>query len=932
MQQYVYGNIGHKGYAYYSSAAEFFEDPKRKQGMRTAIRYNVNSKHGELFPSEHQCFWKVTSDLGDRNEPERLFLQASGGDEYRTSFYVHGYFRESRGEPYPYGPELLKLINARFFTFDQAEDLCQSGLLSELQELPTENIPAMELKEDTLKAILYELLQGKKVMLQLPWVGREAMEQSRALIQAIYRRLPYEQRKKIDFLTGAVAADILDSDNPLPAGTKLILLDGDADVAGLRSGSSQVFWRLDAVPGVTVAPVYKKLMDFLTRDSQETLDAFFVYCRELTNKTPNLEQYTFFLDCYRGSSESVTDGEIRNWAANLYGGALEDPVKKVLFQKLTKVLTVERLEEYLGTYAVSLKALNTFGIPDKNEKTQVVGGGLGRKDTVQDIHAALTLAMAEAMLPDYPEGSRERLQETLKKQFVDAIEREYPCLTEAQPCATTIQELAEIKTNGKDKPSQEIASYLKYSVPEIVEADRKRVEEEYSRQKLEQRSRGEEIIASWPGFWGAHGLKELYGELKTKCYLAKEFLAEKAPGSWNSQIACRMADAFSRVDMKTQTDYENVLCWLKLDLNIFQKKGGELSAKERQTLDEIQSRLEQVLALWKTPCDSPKRLLDFYAQMDKLKMPPEMVRERKDAFVRELVDIGTDPRQLADSAQDLCRLSQDPEEQKRMQTVVASCGSLHVISEDMNFQQAVSRGELVLQLSQARLCQPVVDFQPGNTQQEVVAFLKRLKKWKTDTFTEPFISNQSETKRWLVRNLPQNRSLMLSLALGDPSLGKAVLVPIATSEDSINAEVIEKLYLAGWPRRTLAEGAGERASDTWKQAVEACFPFWHWQPKSDPKAKVNGRKPGLAQRLLPPILLGLFGVMSGGLLLLCQMGIWSALSMMAVTVIAGSMLLATLGCLLASFMVSGKAEKQMLRQLALALLPGVILAVVAVIL
>lgn len=837
MEQYVYGNIGHKGYAYLSSDTEFFT-PGRISAMQPVIYYNNSSPHGELSALEHQSYWMVASDLGIRGE-ERLFLQASGVDDYRGGRYVHGYYWEDKGEQYLYGPKLLELLKTDFMHFTQIDALCQNGALPKVDRLPTLDIQPVELDERTLKAILYEILRGHKVILQLPCEGKKAMDQSRALLLTIYEHLPYAQRRSTGFFTGATAVEALSAD--MPAGIRLFLLDGDADVTDLGSTGQQVFWNLDRVPEVKIPQPFDRFLCFLAQNNAEKLDPFFAYCKKLVEAggggiSLKLPQYAFFLDCYQGSGKPVTDGEIRNWAANLYGGPLDDKIKKGLFQQLTSILSVERLQEYLCTYATSLADLQTFGVPDPEEKRKATDA-LGRQDDIKDIHAALTLEMTESMLTYYPdpEQAKEKIEKGLVDRFLAAIKAEYPCLTEGKPTAEVVERLGELVIMQPAEPGRKIGSYVKYAVPKELEKLREAVKNTYACQRQMQKGKGMSLISQWPFFCGTPDLRLLYGKLEEECYLSRELLAENEAESWNRKMAGRLVEVFPQLVLKSREDYQGAADWLRLDLDVYKEKGGELTPGEEQAIRGIQNNLQQVLTLWETSCTSMKNMLTLLAKINGMHMAPELAEERKNAFAADLIQAGIAIGDLTEEAKNLCSIAQEqPTEKIRLQAMVASCEGLNVIPEESTYQQAVEQSVLVLRLSEETLCDSLVEFQPDGTRQEAGDLLNRLNALKKYVPGQPLNISRPGMARWLVRNLPQNRALMLELAWRDPALGEAVLRPIAASSEPVSADVIRRLYYAGWSRRTLLSVPGGQASEAWNQALALAFPFYFWCSRSLP--------------------------------------------------------------------------------------------------
>lgn len=853
MRQYVYGNVGHKGFDYLSSDPLFFKDPKRTSAMQKVNYYNKNIPHGELTALEHQCYWMVTSDLDlkTQGEPDHLFLQASGLDVYRDSSYLHGYCLEDTEGPYLYGPRLLELLKLDFMDLDQIDQVCWNGTLPNVDP-PVKKIEPMKLDGKTLKAILHEILLGKKVALQLPCQGKAAMDQSRALLLTIYQHLPYAQRRSTGFLTGATAAEVLSLD--MPAGIKLFLLDGDADLTNLGSTENQVFWRLDRIPEIEISQTFERLFNFLIQDNAQKLDAFFAYCKKLTEaggaKQPKLFQYAFYMDCFQHSGERITDGDIRNWAVNLYGGQY-DNIKKELVQQIASFLPADRLEEYLGAYAVSLASLSTFGILNPAEKAQAAKARAG-KDDIQDPHVALTLEMAELMLPYYAEQEKEKLHKGLTDRFLTSIEAEYPCLTEAKPTAATLETLDGIPIQQLPGPGRKIASAVRYAVFQELENLRQTAKNTYTREKQAQKEAGTDLISQWPIFCGTPDLRALYDRLEEECYLSGELLAGNEEGSWNRKIAGQLINVFSHLTLRSRGDYQGAGDWLREDLDTYQKMGGLFTCQEERAICDIQSSIRRVLALWETNCTSLKDVLVLFTQIDGMHMVPELVEERKNAFVAGLARTDLAMEELEENAETLCdTVRNHPAEKERLQALVASCDGLKVISESRNFQQAVKQGQLVLQLSKEELCDSQVLFQPDGTQKKAEYLLKQLNTLKSYTSEQPLDISQPCMVRWLIQNLSQNRALMVELARRDPSLGEMVMVPIAACQEPVSADIVRNLYYAGWSRQTLLKGAGVQTSEAWNQGLASVFPFHFWHLLPEWNASQVGGNPEIPESASP---------------------------------------------------------------------------------
>ncbi|MBR5125569.1 MAG: hypothetical protein IKU68_02420, partial [Oscillospiraceae bacterium] len=197
MQQYIYGNIGHKDYNYVSSEPEFFSNAQRAAVLSHLMSYEVFCNHGDLTTSEHQSFWMVVSNLDNPSAPDRLYLQASGGDPHRSGFYVRGYLSDPE-DGYLYDSRLLQLLKVRFTGFADTMQAAEAGGLKRVDagSIPLEqDLRPAKPDPDLLQVVLLALMRKKKVIIRLPAIGAEAMKLSREYILAIYERLPYEQRK-----------------------------------------------------------------------------------------------------------------------------------------------------------------------------------------------------------------------------------------------------------------------------------------------------------------------------------------------------------------------------------------------------------------------------------------------------------------------------------------------------------------------------------------------------------------------------------------------------------------------------------------------------------------------------------------------------------------------------------------------------------------
>lgn len=370
MYTFLYGNIQHRGYAYFCSKPDFFEDIKRTQALKNIIRYDITCKHGELALEQHQSFQMLTSDLNSGIAP-RLLLFVSGTEANRNGRYAQGYlYADEDGDIY--GADFLKLLRAHF---QNCSEVINTSRLESLTvgSLSQEELHPRNLPREQMAKILTALFQKKRVVIRLEEVGKEAMQASRETVMAIFEKLPYEFRRSNGYLTGASRKLLQDAAQPLPKAFSVVLLDGDADITGIRTDRETVFLDLCRPEiSMSVPDEMKTLVQFLADTAPGELEPFFAFCRQVRNLEKNgtpldCSDYTMLLSIFRADPATVTDDRMRSWAVELFGNRRKKEAKALLYDRLAKVLTPQRLTEFLLKELPEDQRIESQGSPTKGQ-------------------------------------------------------------------------------------------------------------------------------------------------------------------------------------------------------------------------------------------------------------------------------------------------------------------------------------------------------------------------------------------------------------------------------------------------------------------------------------------------------------------------------------------------------------------------------------
>lgn len=370
MYTFLYGNIQHRGYAYLCSKPDFFEDIKRTQALNNIIRYDITCKHGELALEQHQSFQMLTSDLNSGIAP-RLLLFVSGTEANRNGRYAQGYLcADEDGDIY--GADFLKLLRAHFQSCSEVINTSRLESLT-VGSLSQEELHPRNLPRERMAQILTALFQKKRVVIRLEEVGKEAMQASRETVMAIFEKLPYEFRRSNGYLTGASRKLLQDAAQPLPKAFSVVLLDMDADIAGIRSDRETFFLDLcQPEISMSVPDEMKTLVQFLTDTAPGELEPFFAFCRQVRNLEKNgtpldCSDYTMLLSIFRADPATVTDDRMHSWAVELFGNRRKKEAKALLYDRLAKVLTPQQLTEFLLKELPEDQRIESLGSPTKDQ-------------------------------------------------------------------------------------------------------------------------------------------------------------------------------------------------------------------------------------------------------------------------------------------------------------------------------------------------------------------------------------------------------------------------------------------------------------------------------------------------------------------------------------------------------------------------------------
>lgn len=929
MKQYIYSNIEKKGYIYLSSDPNFFLDPKKAKAMPHLICYDTTCGHGKLPPGAHQCYWMLTTNLNIPGEEPHLFLQASGFHPDRGAIYAHGFISDSSDKDL-YGPQLLMLMKTPFHSGQAIANLKTTYVPQDIScnNLPVVSLGPWKLPTETLEVLLDTLLRGRKLILRLPQTGQAAMTASRELLLNLYARLPYALRRTNGFVTGMSSHKLLDSANTLPAAITIYLMDGDADGGGLPPLGTEYFvlseeGNLSGGTGKSLPQVHSNLAAYLASESPEELDKFFSFCQQLTNLAagafiPNISNYElfyFFHTLGNQNTQDITDEQIRLCAANLC--SVDDKMKNLrteLYRRVAGVLSPQRLARYLCDKVADFNDLESLGIPDPKEQTAILAGAI---DQVKDTHAALTLRLAQTYYTR--DEDIQTLLAPLSAKFVELACQSNPCLTEAAPTAKTIQCLDAISL--ADTSGGNIKEQLINRVRGELRGKQAAILSKYEENRRTQLQQGLEIVQSWPLMDALDNLKELFATLEEKYYLHAELMPE-----WNRAIGKKLVDACNTAIAETAAEYGRLVESAKSLQTLFQSKGGVFSNEQKSETDKQMERWSKIYDMSQKDCPNIQTLLNRFEQIDSVQMPPQISEELKRLFADHVFFTSLTDEEICGCVHRLAENNTDDLERELL--LPALTESLRTFAPDLPLSSIKARLQAAKQLEDLQLFAWLVDFRPWNCEDKASHLLNTLTTLENygPGKSVPALENLT-LRRWAAEHLKNNMELMYLLAKRDPCLGSEILSQLAKKYRTIQESQLRCLYLAGWSRESLcAAGVGEASKD-WQDALDKVFPQWVELPPPAFLKPPDSGSMNPARLLVPPILLGLIGIL--------LTAIPAVVGFLSFSLVAGSatvLALGAFGCFTAALLPLQQNQKTLLYRFALALLTGVLVAAITLIL
>ena len=152
----------------------------------------------------------------------------------------------------------------------------------------------------------------------------------------------------------------------------MVLLDEDADITGIQSDRETFFLDLcQPEISMSVPDEMKTLVQFLADTAPGELEPFFAFCRRVRdlekNGTPlDCYDYTMLLSIFRADPEKVTDDRMRSWAVELFGNRRKKEAKAFLYDRLARVLTPQRLTQFLLKELPEDQKIESLGSPTKD--------------------------------------------------------------------------------------------------------------------------------------------------------------------------------------------------------------------------------------------------------------------------------------------------------------------------------------------------------------------------------------------------------------------------------------------------------------------------------------------------------------------------------------------------------------------------------------
>lgn len=866
MQRYIYGDLNKAGYQTASSDAAFFT--AHAKALAKLMYYDTGAKHGDLPQDQHKSFWMLTTDLMALDGKSYLFLQESGMDPHRLATVVQGY-RSDPEERELYGPEFLRLFDTRFLSSGEALALAETEPLQavSVEELPREEIRPAALQGELLEGIILALFQEKRVIIRLNSEGAAAMAESKAFLKAIYQRLPYEIRRNTGCLTGATLPCL-----KISKAFRIILMDGDADITGIRSSADQTLF--DLRTGVIPKAPESELGRFLALETPENLDRFYSFCEKTLKaenvRNPGLSHYELLLAWHTLGDKPVAGEKIRQWAVNLWDGEwLSKDSQKEIRAGIAASMAAEDLTDYLKAAAPDYEDLFRLGKLSRADKER-------DRNAQRDQNGALTLRMMLSL----PRYDTEAVRKGLAEHFVAGAERAYPCLTEEKPTKATVKELGAIQLPPKQEHPDNWPTMLLEDVRSALESRADTTRRVYLEEYQRQQSSGEARIAAWTG---DQDLTAVYQSLETY-YLREELIAD-----WNEKIAQRITEECRRFPEPGElSGYEDLRERENCFRECFQAHGGTFTAEQSDILEKLARRWKEILELCGKTCSTAKALESWLLQVDKAGMAPELAMAQKREKASALLSVI--PKEL-------------PMEETKQR-----------LKSSQNHPELLEGG--------------IVRFEPwGVTEKagKLLEQIEKLERYTPGTGAEPKLDNP-KVCFWIATQLPENQNLMILLIRKFPGNQKKLVDILAKKGKTITTGNLRELYLEGCSWKCLREAGGEEMSDAWRGALEKFLPDLPSlpAPMEQPEGRRGSQKSGMM--LVVQVLFALAGLVPGAAILAFSTG----------TVLSCGLLTAGLAVIAAVFLTvavvtKSKGRKRFLVGLGLAMIPGTLMAAAALV-
>ena len=959
MQQYIYGNIGHRQYMYLSTAPDFFLDSRRVEELRHLVTYDIYGKHQGLRSGEHQCYWGLTTDLNIPGEPERLYLQCSGGDTYRSAFYAQGFMSDSQ-DGFLYGERFLQLLRFHFPTGEEILKRADNGSQAEVfpkPELDVSLSPA-ELDPELLRNILLLLLQGRRILLRIDACGQDAMRRSREIVLAVYSRLPYGQRRLNGFLTGCTPAQLQNEENTLPGAVSLILADADTSASELYLDGAQL---LDMNEPVKLVPrsfrgkplPHTALLDYLMQSDMETLNSFFETASQKIeqDRSPTVADYSLMLELFKQVSRPITDEVLAEWAIQLQSGSLQGDLRQMLLDNVCQRVAEEQMEEYLlhSPAMQSFSQLSQMGNIPQEQRTAALSQ-FRKSGEVQDPNAGFSILMFDRIFQARGDAGAEeqrRLVRAVGYHFFQLLWQECPERQSLQlgrytdKVICSLEKMDVPQTSGEttaDCIRQDVARRREKCVQEM----RARHIEELTRQRNAGLKAIDHVLRLFieNGYWEGlcKNLEDLFAQLR-KNYLADELLHEEGDDSWPVVIRDSVVVIFTRAIISTQSQCLAAEEAVQQVSTLLEQLGCPLS---EQDLTDLNSWLKKcrIYADLFTPCWTLRDCVRRIQQVNGLELSEELARKIYASSLSVIYERTFVPQELFAEKESLRFLSKRPDGGNFVQKIFRNCPGLGMIPEEVpqKAREYVCQVDSLIEAVGLDSHCIYLLFQPLEEKYSVYdigAFIDWAENFpQTETCPLPL---SDSALLWLAKWYTDNLELMIFVAEKLPEREQSEFVHLLakniSAQEQTVQEFIRELYVLGFPADLLLYGAGADTCETWKADAKKCLEpvkvlQFHWRktPKSKLPVYIWWKK---KSRILEIVNIGM--LLLAGIIVPLVIMIFGKDS----TVLATWALGVTFLSVIISFTISLRADRKVRRwvlEQGLALVPGLLFDIVVLIL